>query len=604
KKGVLYSLPMQFFGKIINLTDDRYPLSFNDMSEDLANKKMAFGNVSLQVQGEEDNDKHFAAMFSVKEYNEISVSILDKILQLPQEFIISQSIDFIDRNKALLSFDYQNYILDISEDDQLKYLSGLDSIIDSDSGSITDYGKQQITLMLINRNTGGLQDDIDNALSALHELGLVTVREDIFSEHCFWSQLPGNFKFLRRQKAINVSRIAGFASLHNFPAGSRMDNHWGDAVTIFRTVLGTPYFFNFHDGDAGHTMIIGPLGSGKTVLLNFLVGQSRKFNNRLFYFGYNRSAKIFINAIEGNYLSITNKLEHPNALKINPLTLIDRPDSEKFLSDWFGYLVNYGGDKIEDEEMKLIPAIVKKIITKKIKKLSDAAALFKTQQTKNIYKKLSIWHSKGKYAFIFDHEAENDFSKDLVNAFDLSPILKQKALLIPVISYLLHRVEISLDGKPAMIVLDEAWKLIDNYATGPKINDFLDRMEKKNCVIIFATESAKDAAQSSITKGIDRSVVTRIFLPDEEPTNYYKSVFGLNDDEFNILSAMSSEERHFLLKRGEDAIIASLDLSAINNVIAVLSSNPQNIGLMEAMKRKYGKKSADWVPEFFNALPQ
>ena len=69
--------------------------------------------------------------------------------------------------------------------------------------------------------------------------------EDIFLEHCFWSQLPGNFSFLRRQKIINTGRIAGFASLHSFPSGSISGNHWGSAICALKTVLNTPFFFNF-----------------------------------------------------------------------------------------------------------------------------------------------------------------------------------------------------------------------------------------------------------------------------------------------------------------------------------------------------------------------
>jgi len=591
---------MRFFGKMINLNDKRYPLSPCDMSEHLISRRIAFGNRSLELIGE--RSKHFGAMLSLKEYNEVSVAALDKILQLPQEFIISQSIDFINRNKALAAFDYQHYILDVSGDEQLKYLSGLDSIIESDSGSMTDYGKQQITIMLINKNTRGLQANITRTLEKLYELGLVTIREDIFSEHCYWSQLPANFKFLRRQRAINIARIGGFASLHNFPAGSREYNHWGDAVTIFRTVLGTPYFFNFHDGSNGHTAIIGPLGSGKTVLLNFMVCQSRKFNNKLYYFGYNHSGKIFINALGGRYLSITTKLKHPDALKINPLNLAKTEKNQKFLSDWFRYLVTYGQNQISNKELKLIPQIVRKIIFAKINKLSKAAKFFESKDTQNIHKKLAIWHSQGKYAFIFDHEDENDLSENIINAFDLTPILKQKALLVPIISYLLYKIEQSLDGQPTMIVLDEAWKLIDNYAIGPDINDFLTRLKAKNCIAIFATESITDVAKSSITKAIYNFVTTNIFLPNPNPTNYYKTTFGLNNEEFQLLFAMSRDNHHFLLKHGEDTVIAALDLSTINEIIAVLSANKTTIAIMEKLKKEHGANPQDWIPYFFEEV--
>lgn len=600
--GQYYSEPLRFLGKIINLTEDRYPLTTADISEELvSNYEIAFGNNSLAVTG--NNQRHYATMFSVKEYQEISLSSLDKFLQLPQEFIITQSVDFIDRNRALAYLDYQNYILDISKDTYLRDLSGLENIIAGDLGSVTDYGEQQITIMLINKTTDGLSKDIRNSLEKLHELGLVTVREDIFSEHCFWSQLPGNFSFLRRKKPINISRIAGFASLHNFPAGNRSGNYWGNAVTIFRTILGTPYFFNFHEGKQGHTMIIGPIGSGKTTLLDFLLCQARKFRSKIYYFGHNRAGKIFINAIDGCYWTIDkNFLDHSESLKLNPLTMVRNDLNNQFLQNWFGYLVNYGAEKIDEKELALIPEIVNKIIEQDIKKLSDAAQLFKTNATKNIYKKLAPWHSDGAYAFIFDHEVEANFDEHLINAIDLTVVRPKKPILIPVISYLMHRIEGRLDGSPTILALDEAWGLLDNYVTGPGLKDFLIRLKEKNCIVVFATRSTTDLAQSNITNAIDEAVVTQIFMPNPEPTEYYKTVFGLNDEEFELLTAMSQEDHHFLLKRGEDSIIAALDLSEIYDIIAVLSATEETRFAMDELKKRHGRNAKDWLPKFLQLI--
>lgn len=600
--GDFYSDPMKFFGKIINLTEDDYLLTTTDISEELvSNYEIAFGNNSLAVTG--IDQRHYATMFSVKEYQEITLGALDNFLQLPQEFIITQSIDFIDRNKALMYLDYQNYILDVSKDVYLRDVSGLENIIAGDLGSVTDYGEHQITIMLINKTTIGLSNDIRNALEKLHEIGLVTVREDVFSEHCFWSQLPGNFNFLRRKKPINIGRIAGFASLHNFPAGSRTGNYWGHAVTIFRTVLGTPYFFNFHDGKQGHTMIIGPIGYGKTTMLDFLICQSLKFKSKIYYFGHNRAGKIFINAIDGCYWTVTKEfLDHSESLKLNPLGMERNEHNNNFLKNWFTYLVNYGSDPIAKEELDLIPGIVDQIIERDIKKLSQAVQLFKTNATKNIYKKLSPWHSDGSYAFIFDHGEESDFDQHLINAIDLTVVRPKKSALIPVISYLMHKIENRLDGSPTILALDEAWGLLDNYVTGPGLKDFLLRLKEKNCIVVFATRSTTDLAESNITNAIDEAVVTQIFLPNPQPTEYYKTVFGLNDEEFQLLTVMNQDRHHFLLKYGQDSIIAALDLSEIYDIIAVLSANEETRYAMDELKKRYGRDAKDWLPKFLELV--
>jgi type IV secretion system protein VirB4 len=598
--GTLYSSQMSFFGKISNLCEEYFPLTTNDMSEDLTDYKIAFGNQSLEIN--KDGKKHFATMFSIKEYREVSINSLDTFLQIPQEFIITQSLDFIDQNKALSHFEYQNYILEVSGDEEFRYLSDLEKTMNIDDVSDTSYAKQQITIMLINNTVKGLEVDIDSALNKLHDLGLVTVREDIFFEHCFWSQLPGNFQFLRRQKPIMTSRVAGFASLNNFPAGNKNRNYWGDAVSVFRTVLGTPYFFNFHDGSNGHTLIVGPFGSGKTTLLNFLVCQSRKFDSHLYYFGYNNPNNIFINAIGGNSWSCNNNLENKGALKLNPLSLPDSKENRKFICDWFGYLVNYGKNLVTKDELRLIPKIVDKIYNAKIKKLSFAADMFKRQSTKNIYHKLSIWYGDGKYSFIFDNEKEGFLAENLVNYFSLDNISHYTALIVPTMSYILHKIELSLNNKKTIIVLDEAWKLIDNYAVGPKINDWLARLKEKNCMVIFATESVKDAASSNITKDINHNIATQIFLPDSSPTRYYQTVFGLDNNEFVLLSKMSCRERHFLFKHKGVTVVASLDLDKLSDDLAILSPRSKDVSYMSKAINEFGNDPKDWIPNFYNLL--
>ena len=193
-EGVLYSEPMRFFGKIVNLYEERYPLSANDISNDLASHKVAFGDRELEVVGYKN--KNFAAMLSLKEYFEASTAALDRILQLPCEFIITQSFDFIFNKKDIEPYEYQNYILQISGDEEFRQLSGAANFIESKHGLPTDYGKLQTTIMFISHTKDELEHDVKEALEQFNSLGFVVVREDIYSEYCFWSQLPGNFRYV------------------------------------------------------------------------------------------------------------------------------------------------------------------------------------------------------------------------------------------------------------------------------------------------------------------------------------------------------------------------------------------------------------------------
>ncbi len=316
-EGVVYSEPMRFLGKLCNLEDHHFPLTLNDISTDLFYNKIAIGNKEIQVVTDEKS--YFSGILSLKEYIEISTESLDKILQLPFEFIISQSFDFSYSEQDLEFAKYQDNILRISGSSDFRDISGLTNFFESVNGTITDFGKLQTTFNIISSSSEQLNNDIKLISEKFQEIGLVIIREDLFLEDCYWSQLPGNFKFLKRQKVINSYQVAGFGSLYSFDSGSITNTFWGPALTTFKTINNNPYFFNFHDGDNGHAVFIGSKSSGKTVLINFLLAQARRYNSKIFYFDYKNKAQNFIEMLNGFYYDIAcDDPQNKRFLKINP----------------------------------------------------------------------------------------------------------------------------------------------------------------------------------------------------------------------------------------------------------------------------------------------
>ncbi len=603
---ILYSEPMRFFGKIINLYEDRYPLSINDMSNDLSSHKVAFGDRELEVVG--DNNKNFAAMLSIKECQEIPTSSLDKILQLPFEFIITQSFDFTFSEKEIDPYKYQDYILKLSGDEEFKSFIGSDRFSESEDSSTTKYGKLQTTFMFIARNKERLSNDVKRAMQQFSNLGIVAIREDVFLEHCFWAQLPGNFKFLRRQKTIRASSMAGFAALRDFPSGMIAGNHWGPAVTVLNTVLNTPYFFNFHEKDLGHSLILGPGNSGKTIFVNFMLAQARKFNNKLFYFDVNSRSKCFIKSLKGSYYNLSYDSVGKDLLQVNPLLLEKNDENKEFLNVWFLSLVAFAKRPILQRELDLIPQVIQRIFDLNISNFSAACEVFNIVETANIYEGLKIWNS-GKLSHIFSATAEIDWSNPTI-AFNFSEIIDQKPVLIPIVNYLLYRIEENLNGEPVIIVLSEAWSLVNNAIFAPQMNDFLVRMRRKNCVVIFTADSSEEVGESEIIFDIKKNVASEIYMPNEDPHYFYSSILGLNDEEIDIVKIMSKSARHFLLKNRGDSIIASLNLNKLSKIKKILASDEMAVAVMEevmaASKDDSGNEPGPeiWIPQFLEVLEE
>lgn len=609
--GILYSQPMRFFGKIANLHEDRYPLTAQDMSFELSGHKYAFGNREIEVVG--DENKNFASMISLKEYQEVSNESLDKLLQLPFEFIISQSFDFTFSPKEIEPYRFQDYILSVSEDEEFRHFLKINQYAQKKSAKEEKteinlkFGKLQTTFMLIANDYDQLSVEVAEIMQKFSDLGMVAVREDTFAQHCFWSQLPANFRYLKRQKAILASQMAGFAALHSFPSGLIDGNHWGSAVTVLKTVLNTPYFFNFHEQDLGHSLIIGPPNSGKSVFVNFMLAQARKFKNKIFYFDMNNNAKCFINAMGATYHDISFDSDS-DVSYFNPLSLEKDLVNQEFLSEWFESLVSFSKKPIPYEEITLIPQIVEIICKNNVGDFVSACEMFNHDETRNIHDRLKVW-SKGRLSHVFGAKSQIDWSQDVL-AFDFTQVIEQKPVAIPIITYLLHRFELSLDGSPAILVLSEAWNLVNNAIFAPQMSEFLVRMRSKNCVVIFTSEDLENVEKSEIIFDIRKNIATEVYLPNPEPGYLYSNILGLNEEEMEILQMMDQEQRHFLFKHRGDAVIASLDLTSLSQIRQILASDQMAVAVMEETmhlyRNQHGKNPTpqQWIPQFIEVFKE
>ncbi len=604
--NIIYSEPLRFLGKLINLEERDRPLIDQDLSNYLPYSRAAFGFNILQLKN--SNTKHYSSIFTLKEYSELSLKKIDEFLQLPQEFIITQTLDFINKDKALAGFQQQLKILDVSEDHRFAEYSGIKDIVDANKDSPTDYGEHNISITLIADSRKQLEKESVTAASTLASFGIIAVKEDLLLEDCFWAQLPGNFNFMRRKAPINTNRIGGFASLSNFPAGKLKESFWGPAVTVLNTINKTPYFFNFHHNDNGHTIIIGPHGAGKSVLLNFLISEATKFNGKIFYFDFFNSSEIFINAIGGTYnpLTITSDT---NCFNFNPLDLEDTAENRQHLTEFLGYLLiqkdeidskrNY---VITPDKKVLLSTIANEIFTlpKTERKLSSLSKFFVNHP--NYQKLFALWNDKGKLSKFFSGDFDSFNCSKQIYGFDFTELSTIKTIMVPVLAHLLHKIEISLDGSPTIIVLDEAWRLIDNPFFAPKITNWLDRLKAKNAIVIFASESIDDVKNSKITKLLTEHISTQIYLPNEKAGNYYKDVFGLNDKEFKLLKKLSTDNHNFLLKHGQDSIVAELSLDSMEDLTSVLSANEETLKIMHKVIKKVGNDPEEWVPIFIDVV--
>lgn len=591
------SEPIAFLGRLVNCCDYQ-PMTIPNMeiSKYIPVNRMYFGSRAFEVRA--PSHKKFGAMVSIKEYApHTAAGMFDSFLQLPFEFIITQSFAFMNRQTNLGAMQIQQRRMLQAEDVAISQVAEISDALDMAMSGHVAFGYHHFTVMVLDENLPAVENSVSMAIAELVNLGINPVREKLVMEQCFWAQMPGNFEYIGRASKVNTLNLSGFASMHNYPIGKMENNHWGDAVSVFDTTSGTPYYFNFHLRDVGHTTVIGPTGAGKTVLMNFLCCQAQKYNCRMFMFDKDRGADIFVRAMAGKYTVI----DPGEKCKFNPLLLPDTMENRNFLAEWLRVLVTTHDEPFTADDMdKISEAIaVNYKLDRADRTLRNIAPVFGLEGPGTLAGRLRMWHSDGQYAGLFDNEEDViDFSKGNIFGFEMGEVLADKTSLMPVLLYIFHRIHLSLDGTPTMIILDEAWALIDNKIFVQKIKDWLKTLRKLNGMVVFATQSVEDATQSDISATLIQQTSTHIFLPNPKATEDYKKSFMISDREFNLIKNTDMGSRYFLCKHGKDVVVARIDLSGMEDVIHVLSARAETVAILDEIRAEVGDNPDDWLPIF------
>ncbi|MBY0407090.1 MAG: hypothetical protein K2Q01_05310, partial [Rickettsiales bacterium] len=401
-------------------------------------------------------------------------------------------------------------------------------------------------------------------------------------EEVFWSQLPGNFEFIRRKDTINTCRLAGFARLNRYPQGVSTGNHWGDAVTILTTLVGSPYFFNFHHQDNGHTLVLDFNSFNDqfcAILMNFLMCETRKFDGKLVVFDRHRSADLLFDKLGGAYHNFPALSRDPEQapVKLNPFLLPDSPRNRGFLLAWLTTLISPDAPLPDDHKELLREGIAQLYTQDEAERSLSVLVEFVMTRNLPLAKSFNKWHNEGLYSGIFDSGAESLDAKAMLNAFDMDPVVKHPECVIPVFSYLLHRIITEVDGRPAMIVLHEAFDLLDNPFVAPRLESLMEMLQENNAMMVFVTGKPGKHLESDIFKPIMDHCATHLFLPDDVRQYYEVMPIGISEYDANRLSRMDRQKGQFMMKQNNETIALVAEFKDLDELHAVFANDRKNL---------------------------
>jgi type IV secretion system protein VirB4 len=597
------SAPLEFLSELYNGQPARLLLPEDDVGEYLTRRRVSFGTDVAELSAAAGIGCDYVAMIGVKDYPGHTLpGMLDEVLRLPQQMVVTQSFGFADRQESLGRVNLALRRMRAADDEAVSLRGDLMQARDELAAGRTVFGRHHLTLALRAAAPAELDRGVAEVQALLADLGIVAVREDLALETAFWAQFPGNEALIPRPALIAGRNFASLASSHNFPHGRARRNHWGEAVTVLETSAAGPYHFNFHQGDLGNFTIIGPSGSGKTVVLNFLLAQARRYDPRIVFFDKDRGAELFLRAIGGRY----DVLRPGASSGLNPLRLPDTPENRRFLADWLARLVSPSMALEPEEAAQIDDAIAANMLAPvEFRKLRHLASLFRggdRPHAKDLYARLAPWWGTGERAWLFDNAEDRTDLQSRVIGFDMTRILDDPIMRTPAMMYLFHRVEERLDGSPSIIVVDEGWKALDDPVFVARIRDWEKTIRKRNGIVGFATQSAEDALSSSIASAIVEQAATQIFMANPRAqAEHYIDGFGLTRHEYELVRGLPDSARAFLVRHGRHSVLARLNLDGERELLTILSGRERTVRLLDDIRVETGDDPAAWIPRLMEA---
>jgi type IV secretion system protein VirB4 len=592
------SEPIEFLSALFNGEMRPVLEPSGDLGRHIPYRRISFGHDAIERRGA-GGERDFSAILGLKEYPpHAAPGMLDAILRLPYELVLSERFAFIDRQIGRERVELALRRLRSADEDSEALRRGLIQAKDDITSGASALGEHAASLIVTAPSLAELDKATAECASALADIGAIAVREDICLEPAFWAQFPGNEDYAARTALISTAAFAGFASLHGFPTGEPAGNHWGPAITVLETTASTPHFFNFHAGDLGNFTIIGPSGAGKTVVLNFLAAQAQRVRPRTILFDKDRGSEIFIRAVGGRYANI----RAGQRTGFNPLQLPDSSANRGFLRRWLAQLTSRSGQPLSPAEEAVIAGAVnanydQPPALRRLQYFRELLGGANRPGQNDLTARIAPWCGAGENAWLFDNEHDALDLTESILGFDITELLDDPATRTPALMYLFHRIEQRLDGQPTLILIDEGWKALDDPVFAARIRDWMKTLRKRNAIVGFGTQSASDALASSVSAAIIEQAATQIFMPNARASAAdYCDGFGLSEQELAIVQSLPQHTRCFLIKHGDHSVVARLDLSSAPDLLLVLSGREASVRQLDELRRRFGNHPSGWWP--------
>ena len=620
-EGNLFSQFYEFLGYLYNGFWERIPATSQPAFQVIQSSTLHHGYKLIETRCP-DGGQQFDALYDLKDFPEPTTrGKFNALLELPFPFVLGLSFTFIGTADSIRMINQTLNKMASAGDEAVEQMQdmalGKGAVM---SGEVY-FGELHGALSVRGASEKQAQDRGATARTTLSgSCGTLFVPASISAPETFFSMFPGNVRRWPRPMPKTTRNLLGLFGMNTYSSGKQHGNPIGDgsAVIPLQTTVHGVYHMNFHyslpeidslgEKRAGHAVILGATGAGKTTLQTALLSFLERFNPKLFAIHKDGSMRGFIEAHGGTYFRLASG--EPTGL--NPFQLPDTPFNRNFLYDLVAACGRRKDEEATAEDTKDIKRAVDNVFELSFEQRRFGVLLqsIPDRGANCLARRLADWcytESDGRYAYALDNPKNNfDWESFKRVGFDVSEFLvPDHPATEPILSYLFHLKTLMQRNGGGLLatIVEEFWLPIGYPTTANQILDSLKTGRRRDEFIVLVTQSPEDAIKSPLLPAILQQTPTKIYLPN--PDAEYRTLdgggysrFGLTEKEFTKLKGLGLQSRMFLVKQGSQSCIAKLDLSGLEDYIAVMAMAADDFTHLEAAKAQVGDDPDAWVPVF------
>ena len=415
------------------------------------------------------------------------------------------------------------------------------------------FGYVTATVTVLDADATAADEKLRSVERTIQGRGFVTIPETLNAVDAWLSSIPGHAYANVRQPIVSTLNLAHMMPVSAVWAGQERNKHLdGPPLIVTRTDGATPFRLVTHIGDVGNTLVVGPIGMGKSVLLATLALQFRRYaGSRILAFDMGRSIRATILGLGGEHYDLGADDGTDRGISFQPLARIDQDGDRAWAAEWVEGRLIHEGVAVGPAEKDAVWSALNSLASAPIEQrtLTGLSVLLQSNALRQALQPYVLGGAHGK---LLDADSDRLGTAD-VQGFEMEELMHSKAAMLAVLRYLFARFEERFDGAPTLLILDEAWLFLDDPVFASRIRQWLKTLRKKNVSVIFATQSLADIKDSAIAPAIIESCASRIFLPNPQATEPQIRViyegFGLNSRQIDILAQAQPKRDYYYQSR-------------------------------------------------------